>query len=223
MDIEFLVQDLFALTRPQWKIASNLEEACKAFQLAMAQDQKSSGIDKAIESEEPDSDGALEAGICDNDAETELPEQDGDDNSESDEEVDVSCQIRYYLIQLKLLKADSNGNNHVSALGTDSEDEAIVVTRQEEIVDPEDEADFEREYAKMMSESLDSRKYERKSAFDVPLPMKRKDVTTNSETWIDESNQNNNIPAGTMVFSLLTKRGNRQQVCFIKSLFVEFD
>jgi regulator of nonsense transcripts 2 len=31
-----------------------------------------------------------------------------------------------------------------------------VVTRQEEEIDPEDEADFEREYAKMMAESLES-------------------------------------------------------------------
>jgi regulator of nonsense transcripts 2 len=50
-----------------------------------------------------------------------------------------------------------------SAPATDSEEESIVVTRQREEVDPEDEADFEREYAKMMAESLESRKHERKA------------------------------------------------------------
>lgn len=37
----------------------------------------------------------------------------------------------------------------------------IVVTRPEEERDPEAEAEFDRELARMMSESLDSRKFER--------------------------------------------------------------
>ena len=98
-----------------------------------------------------------------------------------------------------------------SAPGTDSEEEAIVVTREEEEGDPEDEADFEREYAKMMAESLDSRKHERKSTFDVPLPIRRKDANTASDLP-DETVASSATPAGTMAFSLLTKRGNRQQV-----------
>ena len=84
------------------------------------------------------------------------------------------------------------------------------MTRQEEEIDPEDEADFEREYAKMMAESLESRKHERKATFDVPLPMRRKEAT--SESWADESTSVSTAARGTMAFSLLTKRGNRQQV-----------
>lgn len=82
-------------------------------------------------------------------------------------------------------------------------------------MDPEDEADFEREYAKMMAESLESRKHERKSTFDVPLPIRRKDrdVPSSTEMWNDEPAATNAAPTGTMAFSLLTKRGNRQQVC----------
>ena len=87
-----------------------------------------------------------------------------------------------------------------------------MVTRQEEQVDPEDEADFEREYAKMMAESLESRKHERKATFDVPLPIRRKDANAASEPVAEESINRNATPAGTMAFSLLTKRGNRQQV-----------
>jgi len=90
MDIEFIVQDVFALTRPQWKLASNLEEASRAFQLAVAQDQKTSGVDKTAEPEEPDSDGSSDDGIGDNDAETGLPEADAEEDSESDEDADVS-------------------------------------------------------------------------------------------------------------------------------------
>ncbi len=99
-----------------------------------------------------------------------------------------------------------------SASGTDDEEESIVVTRQEEEIDPEDEADFEREYAKMMAESLESRKHERKATFDVPLPMRRKEINTANEPWAEEPTTSSTIPPGTIAFSRLTKRGNRQQV-----------
>lgn len=84
------------------------------------------------------------------------------------------------------------------------------MTRQEEIVDPEDEADFEREYAKMMAESLESRKFERRQLFDVPLPVRGK--PREASTAAEGSNENSPGGGGTMAFSLLTKKGNRQQV-----------
>ena len=97
-----------------------------------------------------------------------------------------------------------------SLYDSDSEEEAIVVTRQEEEIDPEDEADFEREYAKMMAESLDSRKFERKQQFDLPLPVrpKTREASAGNEN-VDVGHEN---AGNTMAFSLLTKKGNRQQV-----------
>lgn len=94
MDIEFIVQDVFGLTRPQWKLASNIEEAGRAFQLAMAQDQKTSGMDKVIEVEAEDADADSEKssddGMGDLDADTGLADADDDDgDSELDEELDV--------------------------------------------------------------------------------------------------------------------------------------
>ncbi|KAG9231221.1 armadillo-type protein [Amylocarpus encephaloides] len=198
MDIEFIVQDVFALTRPQWKLASNLEEASRAFQLAMAQDQKTAGLDKATEPEEVDSDGSSDDGLGDGEADTGLADVDGDAEAEEDSDSD----------------SDANGENgDVVRSGTDSEEEAIFVTRQEEEVDPEDEADFEREYAKMMAESLESRKHERKSTFDVPLPIRRmnRETSTTNESANEEAQPTNAPAIGTMAFSLLTKRGNRQQ------------
>lgn len=89
----------------------------------------------------------------------------------------------------------------------------IIVTRQEEERDPEAEADFDRELAKMMSESLDSRKFERKPVFDVPLPLRRgqREITSTGD---DSGNERTATPskADTTAFSLMTKRGNRQQV-----------
>ena len=64
----------------------------------------------------------------------------------------------------------------------------------------------------MMSESLDSRKFERKPVFDVPLPMRRtqRDATVAGDESPPESSS---TPPTTMAFSLMTKKGNKQQVC----------
>ena len=98
-----------------------------------------------------------------------------------------------------------------SDIKADSDFEDVVVTRQHEERDPEAEADFDRELAKMMSESLDSRKFDRKPLFDVPLPMRRapRDFPNAAE---DSPSEGAVTPSKTMAFSLMTKKGNRQQV-----------
>lgn len=86
------------------------------------------------------------------------------------------------------------------------------MTRQEQERDPEAEAEFDRELSKMMTESLDSRKFERKPMFDVPLPMRRAQREQTS-AGDDIGNQRTATPpnASTTAFSLMTKKGNRQQ------------
>lgn len=67
----------------------------------------------------------------------------------------------------------------------------------------------------MMSESLDSRKFDRKPMFDVPLPMRKVPRDAATTTADDSGNEDNATPppnANTMAFSLMTKKGNRQQV-----------
>lgn len=98
MDIEFVVQDTFVLTRPQWKLATNLEEAAKAFHLAIAQDQKSSGIDKATDQDDvsvrssSDDDGIEGDGeLGDPEAESDRESELGDDeDGEADDDGEVS-------------------------------------------------------------------------------------------------------------------------------------
>jgi regulator of nonsense transcripts 2 len=66
-----------------------------------------------------------------------------------------------------------------------------------------------------MSDSMDSRKFERKTLFDVPLPMRR--TQTQRDTSSSEDHREHVPPEGPGVvkFSLLTKRGNKQQVPFM--------
>jgi len=85
------------------------------------------------------------------------------------------------------------------------------VTLQQEERDPEADAEFDRELAKLMAESLDSRKFDRKPMFDVPLPMRRAPREMSSAAD-DSPGEGAATPPNTMAFSLMTKRGNRQQV-----------
>jgi regulator of nonsense transcripts 2 len=77
----------------------------------------------------------------------------------------------------------------------------------------------------MMAESLDSRKFERKAVFDVPLPIRRgqRDATIAAEDAVERDVQ---TTPDTMAFALMTKKGNRQQVCTMNRIpnsFVEWD
>jgi regulator of nonsense transcripts 2 len=154
MDIEFLVQDIFALTRPQWKLASNIEEATKVFQLAMVQDQKTSGIDKAVEQ-----DDGTSGDSSDDENDMALGDQDDDDESASedgDAEAEASSPPHSFdLVTATNCAATGQDEKDLSYSASESEEEAIVVTREEEEIDPEDEADFDREYAKIMAESFE--------------------------------------------------------------------
>ncbi|KAI1338529.1 MIF4G domain-containing protein [Xylariaceae sp. FL0016] len=189
MDIEFIVQDTFSLTRPQWKLATTLEEASKAFQLAITQDQKNAGLDKIVD---PDDASSSSSSDDEGDGDDALPEPEADGDSELADDDD----------------AQDNDTQPQSPRESESEEEAIVVTRKAEEIDPEAEAEFEREYAKLMSESLESRKFERKPMFDVPLPVRSKNRDASTTEAEDKGTEG---APSTMAFSLLTKKGHKQQ------------
>ncbi len=94
-----------------------------------------------------------------------------------------------------------------------------MVTKKVEEFDPEAEAEFDREFAKMMAESLESRKFDRKPLFDVPLPLRSKARDPSVNTDSEEQNRDG---ASTMAFSLLTKKGNRQQVSNVDIPIVDY-
>ena len=205
MDIDFMMQDTFALTRPQWKLASDFDEAGRAFADAVAQNYKSQEAEKAAEPEDADDGSSSDGG---DDDELQVPEMDDVHSSSEEVETEVTPVPTATNGRLNdILQNLPNGDNK-----QDSDfEEHIVVTRHEEERDPEAEADFDRELAKMMTESIDSRKFERKPLFDVPLPMRRANRDT-SHAGDESPTDGTATPPRTMAFSLMTKKGNRQQV-----------
>lgn len=96
MDIEFIVQDVYSLTRPQWKLATSLEEASKAFQLAIAQDQKNAGVDSAADPDPEADDDAESVASSDEegDGDAIVPEGDGEEDPNSEDEDGNELDVR---------------------------------------------------------------------------------------------------------------------------------
>lgn len=207
MDVDFTVQDTFALTRPQWKIAPTFDDAGRAFAEMVKQNYNFQESERTVELEEPED--VLSGDDADDEDLPVLEMEDGQSSAdEADSEVKlhepcVSCELR--LKQEPLTNGDARADSDF--------EEDIVVTRQQEQRDPEAEAEFDRELQKMMAESMESRKFERKHLFDVPLPIRR---TQRPQTAGSDGSDNERVPSpppsNTMAFSLMTKKGNKQQV-----------
>ncbi|KAL4865624.1 hypothetical protein BDV12DRAFT_174244 [Aspergillus spectabilis] len=198
MDIDFLVQDTYSMTRPQWNLVTDFDEASCIFGEAVAQNFKPQETQEERLEPEEESEDSVSGDDLEEDA---LPE--AEEDAESSDEAEVS---------------PNNERNDDS----ESEEEQIFVTRQEEERDPEAEAEFDREFEKMMAESVESRKFERKAIFDIPLPMKRaaRDAAVESPAPAPApAPAPVPVPApapaqpsnNTMAFSLMTKKGNKQQ------------
>ncbi|KKF95464.1 Regulator of nonsense transcripts 2 [Ceratocystis platani] len=207
MDTEFVVQDVFSLLRPQWQMANDIQEAAVIFQSSLLEQQKAAGIDT---SQDPD-----EHNQSDDASDDSGESDDGDDDDEDDSSDE-----------------EDDDDDDSSDMGMSSEDETFVVNQPEPEEDPEEDDEFDREYAKLMAESLESRKHDRKLVFDVPLPIRprgeagiasgtgsndyRSSTTSDNGSSTFANGDANHIksstaPGSKMAFSLLTKKGNRQQ------------
>ncbi|KAJ5482486.1 Nonsense-mediated mRNA decay factor (Upf2) [Penicillium sp. IBT 31633x] len=209
MDVDFLVQDTYHSIRPQWKIATDAEEATRTFSEAVAQNYNLQDSERPIELDEEDAESSSSDEDLEEDA---IPEIDEDQESSDEAEVGPPSRLHEVRPINSFTPSKASGPNPEANDESDSEseDEQIVVTRQEEERDPVTEAEFDREFEKMMAESMDSRRFERKTVFDIPLPMKRPRENMPSDSS-PEPVPAQPVAPKTMAFSLMTKKGNKQQ------------
>ena len=88
------------------------------------------------------------------------------------------------------------------AVSDDEQDDVVLIRDpKHDEFDQEAQSAFDREFAKMLADTTDARRAERKAPpiFDTAVPLIRKKVTEENEQ-------------GKMAFTLLSKRGNKQQV-----------
>ena len=195
-----MIEHTFHNLRPKFEFQPNIESAHRNFFEVKTQNFK---VEEPEPAQEPDDIEEDNTSLDGDDLLAEDEEESESSDSDADDEVG---QARPSWLNMLTIQIDENN------LLSDSEPE-IIVTRQEAERDPEAEAEFDRELAKLMADSADSRKFDRKPQFDMPLPMRKgfKDSSLDAEQQETAAPLDPNM----MAFSLMTKRGNKQQVRLI--------
>ncbi|KAI9193580.1 armadillo-type protein [Polychytrium aggregatum] len=209
MDAEFMISDIFELLRPRAKIYESYEEVtAEVTQILLEQAKATQNGDKAaLDEEDDDDDDDEDLGPRGGEGDANA---DADSENESLEDEDVGDEL------------SENGEN---VRVVDVDDDEVIVHMAEEEYDEEEDLEFEREFNKIMQESLDSRKNERRApAFDAPIPVKLKKPSPGIQTSsvyrgvdydrdgsLDEDEAGGESGSGQVVFTLLTKKGNKQQ------------
>ncbi|WWC72867.1 uncharacterized protein I206_106831 [Kwoniella pini CBS 10737] len=115
--------------------------------------------------------------------------------------------------------------------GEEEEEEDVVLIRSEtknerSEMDEAAQSEFDREFAKLLADTTDTRRDQRKNAppvFDTAVPLIRKRADEGQKPNSNDKNGNigiDNGVEGKMQFMLLSKKGNRQQ---IRSLDIPVD
>lgn len=162
MDVDFMISDTFEMLRPQLHIIPTYEQANEAVDRILLEQLKNvQGTDKVPE------DRMEESG-------------EGSDSSSAEEEEEEANQLDD--------DEEDSQDESENAVEGDEEDVVVLKKKQEEI-SREDEEDFEREFNKMMTDSIESRKFEKKAAMlDVPIPMNLRGSQGNSKSFFRNSN-----------------------------------
>lgn len=157
MDVKFEIQDLFEKLRPNAKIHESLEEAAEALNEIVARHVQPTG---AQENAADASDGTSEK------SDDEQDDQHGPIDEEEPEEDDKQEEIEVLSTKsIVNFQADNGGQPD------EEEDQEVVLLNRS--VEPEVDEEFNREFARMMSEALESRKGPSKPTFDVEPPAVR--------------------------------------------------
>lgn len=101
MDIDFLVHDTYSMTRPQWKLASDLQEAARLFGEAVAQNYRLQDSERAAEPEDEDAESESSDEGLEEDA---MPEV--DEEQESSDEADVRTSLLFKTLFMPVLTRD---------------------------------------------------------------------------------------------------------------------
>ncbi|KAG2176033.1 hypothetical protein INT44_000512 [Umbelopsis vinacea] len=181
MDVEFMVMDTLELLRPNLKLATIYEDANEAVdQMLLEQLKTVQGGDVKLQ----------EDGFEDSGPESSSSDEGEDDDVMEDKEDEIG---------------DVSDEDSLAGPTMDEDEDVVMLKKREEQVEEDEE--FEKEFSRMMSESVESRKFEKKTAMlDVPIPMHLRGGQ-DRRTFAASNEQAD----GNMSFTLLTKKGNRQQ------------
>lgn len=232
LDIEFDLQDLFADLRPNMTRYSTIEEVDAAL-LLLEEHEHTALTDKAngekhIEQEKTTSTSASGSSSVNRQVLANGIEENGGTHEEGNGESDSASQGS---------TMDPDGNDDEEELDDDAcdsdddyaerdgpvsdEDDEIHVRQKVMLVDPEEEAEFDREFRALMQESLDSRKLELRArpTLNMMIPMNIFEGSTRGEHHGrvsegesgDEAIDYESGGRKEVQVKVLVKRGSKQQ------------
>nr|XP_031861440.1 uncharacterized protein CI109_003044 [Kwoniella shandongensis]KAA5528512.1 hypothetical protein CI109_003044 [Kwoniella shandongensis] len=179
MDVDFMLTDTLDAVRPKMTHLKTFAEAAAA-------------VDEMVASGDQGNDAASDDG-SDDEGDRQAPDDDKQDK-EDEEPTDVNGE------------GDANGE------GDEDDDNVVLIRPEHDIKDDEQNLEeqhaFDREFAKILADTTDTRREQRKAAppiFDTAVPLIRKNKP-------DEGKTTNEDAEGRMQFMLLSKKGGRQQV-----------
>eukprot|EP00850_Spirogloea_muscicola_P006728 SM000032S12112 [mRNA] locus=s32:567211:573564:- [translate_table: standard] len=224
LDLEFDLQDLFAELRPKLVRYGTFEEAQQAVSEIEALEAKATANDgaaaatalsqvngtkttlTAVEEEgEGDSDSDRES-IASLDDEEEGDREDTADRRDEEDDAD---------------RDTDEGDDHPPVLD-ENEDHVKLRQQRARVVDPEEEASFEREMRALMQESLDARKLEpRARPLNMTIPLSllessRGNADVGSGLGPDSADGMDGRKDNAMTFRLVFRKGNKQQAKQLK-------
>ncbi|TPX42303.1 hypothetical protein SeMB42_g00930 [Synchytrium endobioticum] len=199
LDIEFVVAETFEMLRPSRRLFASYEEALQAVQDLYSK-RVGSDLNTAGAQSEPTPDDATGRPTPEEDEEQEpnqTPTRDkanqdgeGDADEDSGEEYDSDGEV----------EADDNTND----------DNVVVHMPERALEDDPDNDVFDREFSRMIQDSLESRKTApRPPTFDAPIPAKVPMPMKREAVYNDEVPPDSIESAKKMAFTLLVKKGNK--------------
>ncbi|KAJ3039787.1 hypothetical protein HDV00_011914 [Rhizophlyctis rosea] len=188
MDVDFLISETFELLRPNMRLFETYEEAVQEV--------------NRIAMEQREAAGATGNGVV---------EEDSDDDEDDDEEEERGGPRRG-----ASPFGDEDGAEESEGKMVDVESDEVVVHLPVQEADEDDGYDdeFEKEFNRVMQESLESRKHERKpGVFDVAVPRRVREQAAAAAAGGGEDGGEVGTDGedGKVTFMLLTKKGSKQQ------------
>ena len=99
MDIDFIVQDSYALTRPQWKLIKSLDAAGGAFAEAVAQNYKNQDSERTADPEDPEEEPSSEEDAEDDNVRAADMEEARSSSDDAEVEIDTEvCAIGHMVV-----------------------------------------------------------------------------------------------------------------------------
>ncbi|KAI3705172.1 hypothetical protein L1987_75405 [Smallanthus sonchifolius] len=219
LDIEFDLQDLFADLRPNMTRYSTIEEVDAALV------QLEEHGEKHMEHEKPTSMSSASGSLLVNgQGVANGSEENGGTHEEGNREYDSASQgSTMDPDDEEELDDDACESDDDYAEASDEDDE-IHVRQKVMLVDPEEEAEFDREFRALMQESLDSRKLELRArpTLNMMIPMNVFEGSTKASEGEsgDEAVDYESGGRKEVQVKVLVKRGSKQQT---KHMFIPSD